>query len=212
MKKLSFLVFCCLLSACSVLEKTEPLPLYTLKSEAFQRSNVLAVPLAIDLPLSEASLNTARIAITPSPYQRDYLANGEWPAPLPNVLQEVLLQSLSERWGGTYVNRMSVGLKTNYLLQTEIQDFSVYYLDRNMPEIHLKIGFKLVNFRERRVVAAQTFCEITRAPSGTMQGLTCTFNQGLHCLLKKAVAWMEDVFLKESLLNSGKDKLSRKRR
>jgi len=212
MPKVSLLIFCCFLSACSLLDKDEPLAIYTLKSECFDPSGALSVPLAIDLPLSEASLNTARIAITPSPYQRDYLAGGEWPNLLPKVFHEVLLQGLSQRWGGTYVNRMSTGLKTKYLLQAEILDFSVYHLDRNMPEVHLKIVFKLINFRDRQVFASHTFCEISPAPSPTMKGIVCAFNRGVHCLLVKAVAWMEDAFLEESLLNSRKDKLGRKGR
>lgn len=210
MQKVSLFIFCCLLSACSLLEKNEPLPLYTLKSEAFEPSDVLSVPLAIDLPLSEASLNTSRIAVTPCPYQRDYMADGEWPDRLPKVFQEVLLQGLSQRWGGTYVNRMSAGLKTKYLLQSEIQDFSVYHLERNRPEVHLKIVFKLIHLRDRRVLAAHTFSEITPALVPTMQGIVCAFNQGVHCLLGKAVSWMEDVFLEESLLNPCEDKLSGK--
>jgi cholesterol transport system auxiliary component len=210
MNKLSLLIFCCLLSACSLLEKTEPLPLYTLKSEAFKPSYVLSAPLAIDVPLSEASLNTPRIAVTPYPYQRDYMADGEWPDRLPKVFQEVLLQGLTQRWGGTNVNRMSAGVQTHYLLQSEIQDFSVYHLNKNMPEVHLTIVFKLINLRDRRVIASQTFCEIAPPPSPTMQGIACAFNKGVHCLLLKAVSWMENIFLKESLLNSRDDKLSGK--
>jgi cholesterol transport system auxiliary component len=208
MQKVSLLFFCCLLSACTLLGKDEPLPLYTLKSGAFEPSNVLSVPLAIDMPLSEASLNTSRIAVTPCPYQRDYMADGEWPDRLPKVFQEILLQGLSERWGGTYVNRMSAGLKTKYLLQSEIQDFSVYHLEKNRPEVHLKIVFKLIHLHDRRVLAAYTFSGITPAPVPTMQGIVWAFNKGVHCLLGKAVTWMEDLFLKESFLNSREDKLS----
>ncbi len=210
MQKVSLLIFCCLLSACTLLGKDEPLPLYTLKSGAFESSHVLSVPLAIDLPSSEASLNTSRIAVTPYPYQRDYLADGEWPGRLPKVFQEVLLQGLSQRWGGTFVNRMSVGLKTEYLLQSEIEDFSVYDLDKNMPTVHLKIVFKLINLRDRHVLTSHIFSEVTPSPSPTMQGIACAFNKGVHCLLGKAVLWMENVFLEESLRNSRKDKLSRK--
>ncbi|OJW52560.1 MAG: hypothetical protein BGO67_06390 [Alphaproteobacteria bacterium 41-28] len=210
MQKVSLLIFCCLLSACSLLEKDEPLPLYTLRSEAFKPSYALSVPLAVDVPSSEASLNTARIAVTPSPYQRDYMADGEWPDRLPKAFQEVLLQGLTQRWGGTNVNRMSAGLKTKYLLQSEIQDFSVYHLNKNMPEVHLKIVFKLIHLQDRRVLTAHTFSEITPASSPTMQGIAFAFNKGVHCLLGKAVAWMEDTFLKESLRNPREDKLSRK--
>ncbi len=212
MKKVSLLVYICLLSGCSLFGNDEPLPLYTLKSKPFEPSLALSVPLAIEVPLSEASLNTSRIALTPSPYQRNYLADGAWPDRLPKIFQEVLLEGLSQRWGETYVNRMSVGLKTKYVLQSEIQDFSAYDVDINAPKVYLKVSFKLIDFQGRQVLAAQTFCETIQACSPTMQGIVSAFNQAVHGLLEKMVPWMEDVFLKESLLDSRKNKLSSKSR
>ena len=212
MKKVSLLIYACLLSGCSLLGNDEPLPLYILKSKAFESSNALSVPLAIEVPLSEASLNTSRIAVTPSSYQRNYLADGAWPERLPKIFQKVLLEGLSQRWGETYVNRMSMGLKTKYVLQSEIQDFSAYDLDKNTPTVYLKVSFKLIDFHERQVIAAKIFSETTPVSSPTMQGIVGAFNQGVHCLLEKIVPWMEDVFLKESLLNSRKNKLCSKGR
>lgn len=201
MKK-SLLILSCLLSGCSFLGQEEPLPLYTLKNETFEQTDLLSVPLAVDTPLTELSLNTPRIALTPSPYQRDYIADGQWPDKLPRVFQEVLLESLNQRWGGAYVNRVSAGLQVKYVLQSEIQDFSVYYLDKGCPEIRQKIIFKLVNLRDRQVIAARTFTQITPAPFVTMKGIVEAFNRGLQCLLEEAMVWMEDVFLKERTLNT----------
>lgn len=198
MNKISVLIFTCFLSGCALLRKEEPLPLYTLKSTAFEPAPLLSLPLAIDLPLSEASLNTQRIALTPSPYQRDYMAEGEWPDKLPKVLQEALLESLSQRWGGAYVHRMSAGLQMKYALQSEIQDFSVYYLERKPPEVHLRIMLKLIHVRSRQVLTAHTFSQIIQVPAPTMNGIVAAFNKGLHDLLVDAIPWMEGEFLKES--------------
>ena len=107
---------------------------------------------------------------------------------------------------------MSMGLKTKYVLQSEIQDFSAYDLDKNTPTVYLKVSFKLIDFHERQVIAAKIFSETTPVSSPTMQGIVGAFNQGVHCLLEKIVPWMEDVFLKESLLNSRKNKLGSKGR
>ncbi len=211
MRKISLLFFTCLLSSCSFLKENEPLPLYSLKSGFFEPKTVLSVPLAIDIPLSEASLNTSRIATTPSPYRRDYLANSEWPDRLPKVFHEALMEGLGQRWGENYITRTSVGLQYKYMLHSEIQDFSVYHLDQESPEVRLKITFKFINLRERRIVAAHTF-ETSCVSSLTVEGIIGAFNQGLHTLLETTMNWMEDIFLKESLLNPANDKLSSKRR
>jgi cholesterol transport system auxiliary component len=197
-KKSPLLLLSCFLSACTLFpEGQEPLPLYTLKSEVYKTSGALKKPLAIDYPISEASLDTGRIAITPSLYQRDYLADGQWPDRLPKVVHNVLVESLSERWGGVYVNRSGMGLQTHYVLTTEIQDFSVQNLEVGYPEVHLKILFKLVDFRNHQALAAKIFTEKTPVRLLSADGIVIAFNHGLHCLLLKAMPWMEEVFSKD---------------
>lgn len=202
MKKLTLFIAMCLLSGCALFGEEEALPLYTLTTERIEPGSALSESLAIDVPLSEASLDTPRIALTPSPYQRDYLANGQWPERLPKTLQEVFLESFSQRWGGIHVNRVSSGLQTTYILQSEIQDFSVHDLYGNTPNVRLKIVFKIIDLQNRNVLAAQQFCETSPIPSTTMKGIVEAFNRGLHCLLEKAIPWMEAVFLKKSRLSS----------
>jgi cholesterol transport system auxiliary component len=209
MNKVSLLIFASFLSGCSFLGQDELLPLYTLKSGNIEPRPVLSDSLAVDMPLSEASLDTQRIALTPSAYERDYLADGQWPERLPKIMQEVLLESLSERWGGASVSRVTAGLQVKYLLQTEIQDFSVYQLNAGQPEVHLKVAFKLVDLRARKVLAGQVFCIKETACASSMGAIVEAFNNGVHHLLAQAMPWMESGFLKESALNTGNDKLGR---
>ena len=183
------------LASCTLLETPEPLPLYTLQSGPFERANTLKESLAIDTPLCEARKNTKRIALTPSPYQRDYFADGSWPDRLPNVFQTVLLDGLTQRWGGIKVNPMRTGLQTKYVLQSEIQDFSIHDCDGAETEAHIKVLFKVVNLRDRKVVASQSFEEKVPLHSLTMETIIVSFNQGTHSLLERTISWMEkDVF------------------
>jgi cholesterol transport system auxiliary component len=198
-KKSPLLLLSCFLTGCTLFpEGQEPLPLYTLKSETYKTSNALTKPLAIDYPVSEASLDTERIAITPSLYQRDYLADGQWPDRLPKVVHNVFVESLSERWGAVYVNRSGIGLQTHYVLTTEIQEFAVQNLEVGYPEVHLKILFKLIDFRNHQALAAKIFTEKVPVRLLSADGIVIAFNHGLHCLLLKAMPWMEEVFSKEN--------------
>lgn len=202
-KQTTFLVLLSFLTGCSLLpEGQEPLPLYTLKSETYKTSNALTKPLAIDYPISEASLDTERIAVTPSLFQRDYLADGQWPDRLPKVIYNVLIESFSERWGGVYVNRSGMGLQTHYVLTTEIQDFSLHNLATALPEVHLKVLFKLVDFRNHQALASKIFSERVPVRLLSVDGIVIAFNHGLHCLLLKAMPWMEGVFSKENQVRS----------
>lgn len=200
MKYVSLILFSFALTSCALLETPEPLPLYTLQSGSFEQSNLLTDSIAIDMPLSEASLNTNRIALTPSPYQREYFADASWPDRLPNVFQEALLEGLSQRWGGIYVNRLRIGLQTKYVLHTEIQDFSVHNVGTTQAKAALKIRFKLFSLRERKVIASHVFEEKVPLCAVTMEGIINAFNEGTHVLLEEAIAWMEkDVFKKKKI-------------
>jgi cholesterol transport system auxiliary component len=184
-----------LLTSCALLETPEPLPLYTLESGTFEPTNVLSTSLAVDVPLCEASIDTQRIALTPSPYQREYFADGSWPAHLSDVFYEALLDGLTQRWGGIHVNRLKAALETQHLLRTDIQDFAIYGMETGIPEAHLKVTFKVVDLRKRNVVAARTFDVKVPLSCLSMQEIVRAFNEGTHVLLEKAMGWMEqDVF------------------
>lgn len=174
----------------------EPLPLYTLKSGIVEAGASISTAIGIDMPLSEASLDTERIALTPSIYKRDYFAEGQWPDRLPKVMQSVLLESLGERWGAAHVSRTGAGIQVGHVLQTEIQDFSVYNLNSAHPEVQLKIAFKILNLRSRNVLGGRVFFVKEPVCSTTMGGIVEALNKGLHTLLNEAMPWVESTVLK----------------
>ena len=93
-------------------------------------------------------------------------------------------------------------------MHSEIQDFSVYHLDNDNPEIRQKILFKLIDLRDRHILSSHIFSHTIPVSSVTVKGIVEAFNKGLYCLLEEAVLWMEEIFLKESPLNSRDDKLN----
>lgn len=197
MNKQALLLLTTFLTGCSILGGGELPPLYTLKSEYIEPSAQAVPVIAIETPLAEASLNTERISVKPSPYQRDYIADGQWPDRLPKVVQEVFVDSFSQRWGGAHVTRSGSGLQTQYILQSEIQEFSVSNLETETPEIHLKIMLKIADLKERTVIASQTFEEKLCIPDHNLREIVAGFNHSLHHLIETAIPWME-AFLKRT--------------
>lgn len=192
MKKAILLSFSLFLSACSLLpaQKEAP-PLYILKGAPCQPSAHVKSPLVIHRPTSEASLDTHRIAMTLLPYHREYIENAEWSDHLPTIVQEVLLESLGERWGGAIVQRTEANLEAEYGLLSEIQDFSVYPLRGGHSEVRLKMNFKLIDFSGRRVVAAKKVCEVIPLKVFTVNAIVGAFNEALQTAVREVVAWVE---------------------
>lgn len=204
MKKISLIIITSFLGGCSLLEGDEPLPLYTLNSNIFPASHVIKIPISIDLPTSESSLNTERIAVTPSRFQRGYLANGQWPDRLPKVFQGVLLEGLNQRWEGAHVSRVKDGFQADFMLQSEIQDFSVHHIDKDCAEVHIKVLFKFIDFKARRILASHTFMIKSPATPPSMIGIITAFNAGVQKLLEEALLWMEGAFFKEEGISKKK--------
>lgn len=201
MKKSIFIIFACFLTGCSLFpEGKEPPPLYTLKNTSVIPASPLHASLAIELPRSEPSLDTYRIGVTLLPYSREYIENGQWPEYLPKTLLEYFMETFTERWGGTSINRAEDGLQTSYTLYSHIHDFSLYPSENGCTDIRLKISFRLVDFQTRRSIAGRIFSKTVRVPIYTMEGITAAFNQGLHELTGETTGWIEEVVRKEKHL------------
>ncbi len=196
MKKLAFVSVAVFLTGCTLFESQQPLPLYSLEAGHYAFTHEIPASLNITDPTAEASINTQRIALTPAPYHRDYLANGEWPERLPNIFKNILIQGLGQKWGVARVNSAGNGLSERYLLSSDVQDFSVHQIPGKPCEVRLHVTFKLLDLKERRVIAAETITETKVIKNFTMQDIVYTFNEATHALVDKISMWIEDSLAK----------------
>ncbi|HEX4505515.1 MAG TPA: ABC-type transport auxiliary lipoprotein family protein [Alphaproteobacteria bacterium] len=143
--------------------------------------------LLIAMPGGVANLNTTRIAIIPAPSRMDYYADVTWADRPPAMLQELLLQSFDRSGRIAAVQRQSGGLKSDFLLTTEIEDFEVDNASGE-PNAHIRVAARLVRNRDRTIVAARNF--EAAVPSGTsFDGAIAAFDSGLQSVLPQMVDW-----------------------
>ncbi len=192
MKNSILLISLAFLTGCTLFEAQEPLPLYTLESGHYKPSQGFSTSINIDEPKSEPGLDTIRISLKPNPYQQEYVANGSWPERLPKIFQNQLIQGFSQKWGGQNVNRLSDGVAAQYILSSNIEDFSVLHYPGKHPQVSISITFKLIHFMDRKVIAAKTFCQKTPIQNFTMLGIVSTLSQCTHSLIDKAADWIEE--------------------
>lgn len=142
------------LGGCGVIPKVnDPIPLYTLSAVAQFEQSLPKVDwqLVVGTPIASADLNSTRIALTRSPGVIEYFADGAWADYAPILLQGKLIESF-EASRAVSVGRDAVGLRPDYVLQSDLRDFQAEYGGAT-PTAHLRLSAKLVRMPDRRIVA-----------------------------------------------------------
>jgi cholesterol transport system auxiliary component len=177
-------------SASSLLAPSGPPPkLYTLSApkEVATGGPQANWQLLIAMPSAQLDLDTTRIAIIPAQSRMDYYADVTWADRPPTMLQGLLLQSFDRSGRIAAVQRQSGGLKSEFLLTCEIEDFEVD-TTASEPGAHIRIAARLVRSRDREIVAMRTF-EVTVPSGASFDGAIAAFDSGLQSVLPQMVDW-----------------------
>jgi len=143
------------LGGCGVIPKVnDPVPLYALSAVSRFEQSLPDVDwqLVVGTPVASADLNSTRIALTRSPGVVEYFAKGAWADYAPILLQDKLIESFEASNAIVSVGRDAVGLRPDYVLQSDLRDFQAEY-SGEVPTAHLRLAAKLVRMPDRRIVA-----------------------------------------------------------
>jgi cholesterol transport system auxiliary component len=143
------------LGGCNVIPKVnDPIPLYTLSAvgEFGQSLPKVDWQLVVGTPVASADLNSTRIALTRAPGVVEYFAKGAWADYAPILLQGKLIESFEASNAIVSVGRDAVGLRPDFVLQSDLRDFQAEYSGA-VPTAHLRLAAKLVRMPDRRIVA-----------------------------------------------------------
>lgn len=181
------------LSACSgIIGPPEPPPLYMLKGSALPTSGGprVAWQLSIVLPESADSLDTNRIALVQPGDQMDYYANSSWQDRLPFLVQSALIEAFEGSGRIAGVGRDTEGLKSQYLLETDIRDFQARYdVADGVPTAVVRIAAKLIAARGRTIVQSLVAHSEVAAGQNSVPSAVMAFNQALTATLGQIVDW-----------------------
>jgi len=180
------------LSACSgIIGPPESSPLYLLKPGAPPAGGPRASwQLSIVLPDAPDSLDTDRIALVQPTNQMDYYANANWQDRLPFLIQSALIEAFeaSGRTGG--VGRDTDGLKSDYLLETDIRDFQARYdAPDGIPTAQVRIAARLIAARGRLIAQSLSAHAEVSAAQNSVPSVVVAFNQALASTIGQIVDW-----------------------
>jgi len=143
------------------------------------------------VPVAAANLNTGRIAISPSPTSSDYYTKSAWTDRAPLMVQTRIVDSFENSHKIVAVSRETIGLRANYVLQSDLRNFeAMYFYEKDKPPIaHVRIVAKLVRLPDRQIIGVATFARCVRAREDKIPKVVEAFDQALGSVVKRLVAW-----------------------
>ncbi len=120
----------------------------------------------------------------------DYYANAAWNDRAPVMVQSLLLEAFEASGRIGAVGREDSGLRTDYLLQSELRDFEAQYdVPDAAPRIVVKLLLRLVKIPERNVVGTTLISREAQASANSLPAVADAFSEATGAAVKEAVDW-----------------------
>jgi ABC-type uncharacterized transport system auxiliary subunit len=166
------------LSGCALTSGGDIQQTYVLPVPALDASKpTLALHLKV-MPVDVASgLDTTRIALIENNVQINYLADSRWAEPLPQMLQFLWMQALSQSGLAASVSSDTDGTKADRLIYITATAFNAYRTTNNDIAVRIRYQAKIVTPLTHIVSSVEESTIEETAPSANMASVMQTFNE-----------------------------------
>ena len=173
------------------LVKGEPLRLFDLTPKSTFDDSLPKVEarITIDVPSAATGLNTAKIAVKPTPTQFEYYARAQWVDVVPVMTQTLLLESFDNSEKIKVLGRGAYGLRADYGLLINIREFQAEYEGDGPPDVRVHLQFRLVEMPRRKTIASSSVIGLTKADGRKMTDIITAFDEAFGRAAKDLVAW-----------------------
>ena len=171
--------------------QTEPPKLYVLTPKSTFAPDLPKVDwqLTVDVPIAEASLNTARIALKRTPISLEYYERANWIDTAPIMVQTLLVESFENSGRIVGVGRQSIAIRSDFSLITDLREFHAEYFRSGFPEARVRLNAKLVRMPERVIVGVTTVERLQEAAGTDIVSVVEAFDTALGKTMKRIVEW-----------------------
>ncbi|MDQ2101870.1 ABC-type transport auxiliary lipoprotein family protein [Azospirillum isscasi] len=181
------------MTGCAALNPTAP-SLYTLTPGAVADAGLPRVnwQLLVEPPAASAGIDTPRIAVTRSATALDYFAGVSWADRAPGMVQGLIVQSFEDSRRIVSVGRDSAGLRSDFVLKTELRDFQAEFADdgATVPDrVRVRLSAKLVAMPSRTIEAGDTFDAMVPVRGSDFTDVIAAFNEALGQVQAALVDW-----------------------
>jgi cholesterol transport system auxiliary component len=184
---------CMVVGSCAALQlaTAEPPRLYDLTPKSTFAEGLPTVPsrLSVEVPTATAGLNSARIALRPTPTTLEYYAGASWIEVVPIMIQNLLLESLDNTGKVDVLGREVVGVRADLALLTHVREFQAEYDTAGAPLVRVRLQARLIRLPRRTSVAATSEEFVVRASSTSLPAIVNAFDEAFGKSLKRIVEW-----------------------
>jgi cholesterol transport system auxiliary component len=192
LRRAAILAGCLALGACAAalqLAAPDPPRLYELTPKSTFADDLPTVPsrLSVEVPTATAGLNSARIALRPTPTTLEYYAGARWIDVVPVMVQNLILESLDNTGKIDVLGREVVGVRADLALLSHIREFQAEYEGAGPPQVRVRLQARLIRLPRRTSLAATSEEFVTRAANTSLPAIVTAFDDAFGKAIKRVV-------------------------
>ncbi len=149
----------------------------------------VSAQLIVETPDAAAGLQTGKIVVKQQATTLDYFARAEWTDLAPRLVQTKIIESFENTQKIVAVGREGSGLRSDFILKSELRHFEAQLFDTDVPIVRVVINVKLVRMPDRAIVANRSFDRTAKAKSASIEDVVEAFDDALGSTLKRLCEW-----------------------
>jgi cholesterol transport system auxiliary component len=190
----AILAGCLAVGGCAAaLQLAAPAPprLYELTPKSTFSDDLPAVDsrLSVEVPTATAGLNSAGIALRPTPTTLEYYAGASWIDVVPIMVQNLVLESLDNTGRIDVLGREVVGVRADLALLLHVREFQAEYEGAGPPEVRVRLQARLIRLPRRTSLASTSEEFVVRAADTSVPAIVMAFDEAFGKALKRVVEW-----------------------
>lgn len=144
--------------------------------------------LAVETPSASDTLDTARMAVMPTPGVLEVFPAARWRDAAPALLRSLIVQGFENSGRIVGVGSAVSGLRADYALAIVVRDFQLE-IDNGAPRAAVRLQAQLLDYASSRVLATAAFTQAEPAAGADAASAFVAFEASLNKLIPEVVDW-----------------------
>lgn len=148
-----------------------------------------AATVLVARPSASAALASDRILVRTGPAAISYLPDARWSDEAPEMIQSLLIRSISETGRIGYVGPSEGGPVPDYALLGRLDAFELLAGEGVAPGVRVTLALSLLNDRNQRVLRSRTFDQAAPSADDSAPAVVAAFQAALNVMLPQMADW-----------------------